>query len=224
MKILRYLTWFGEDAIHPGTILYTLAYAIQQVIDAVENGINYMVDQIYLMTATGEWLDRWAWDLARLRRQTLESDEAFRARLILTLFRVRVIRKAIRQAVKTIAGRYPVEIFEPIRDTAYWNAGFFYVPKQEEDTAAATDGSGVYCARLGTLEDTSYTGYVRVRLAGDYRGGAGLSYFNAAAFYGRSFFFSSTVDTKRALTRDDVLTAVHLVQPAGTQVFVEFLQ
>lgn len=224
MKILRYLTWFGEEAIQPGTILYAFAYAVQKVIDAVESGINYMTDQIYLMTATGEWLDRWAWDLARLRRQALESDEAFRARLILTIFRVRVIRKAIRQAVKTITGRDPVEIFEPIRDTAYWDAGFFYVPKQAADTAAANDGSGVYCARLGTQEDTSYTGYVRVRLPGDYRGGAGLSYFDSACFSDVGFYFSSTTDTKRAITRDDVLAAVHLVQPAGTQVFVEFIQ
>jgi hypothetical protein len=224
MKILNYLTWFGEEAIQPGTVLYITASAIQRVVDAVEAGINSMTKQIYLTTATGEWLDRWGWDLARLRRQPLESDEAFRARIILTLFRVRGIRKSIRQAIQIITGRDPVEIFEPIRDTAYWNASFFYTPKQEVDIAAAIDGSGVCCARLGTQEDTSYTGYVRVRLAADYRGGAGLSYFDSLAFYSRGFYMASTLDTKRALTRDEVLNAVHLVQPAGTQVFVEFIQ
>ena len=224
MKILEYLKWFGEEAIKPGTVLYTLATAVQTVIDAVETGIAFLIDQIYLMTATGTWLDRWGWDLARLKRQPLESDEAFRTRLILTLFRIKGIRKSIRQAIKTLTGKDPVEIFEPIRDTAYWNAGFFYVPEQEKDTAAASDGGGVYCARLGTQEDTSYTGYVRVRLAADYRGGAGLSYFDSRCFVDAGFFFSSTTDTKRAITRDDVLNAVHLVQPAGTQVFVEFIQ
>ncbi|MDF2568613.1 MAG: hypothetical protein K0R55_217 [Sporomusa sp.] len=224
MKILNYLTWFGEEATKPGTALYDLAYGIQLVVDAVETGIWSMVKQIYLMTATGEWLDRWGWDLARLRRQSLENDEAFRARILLTLFRVRGIRKSIRQAVQIITGRDPIEIFEPIRDTAYWNAGFFYTPKQDFDTAAATDGSGTYCARMGTNEDVSYTGYVRVRLAADYRGGAGLSYFDSLAFYSRGFYISSTLDTKRNVTRDEVLNAIHLVQPAGTQVFVEFIQ
>jgi hypothetical protein len=224
MKILNYLTWFGEEAIQPGTVLYITASAIQRVVDAVEAGINSMTKQIYLMTATGEWLDRWGWDLARLRRQSLEGDDAFRARIILTLFRVRGIRKSIRQAIQIITGRDPVEIFEPIRDTAYWNAGFFYTPKQEVDIAAAADGSGVYCARLGTQEDTSYTGYVRVRLAADYRGGAGLSYFDSLSFYSRGFYMASALDAKRALTRDEVLNAVHLVQPAGTQVLVEFIQ
>jgi hypothetical protein len=224
MKILRYLTWFGEDALKPGTLLYMFAYAVQTVIDAVENGINYFINQIYLMTASGEWLDRWAWDFARLKRKSAETDEAFRARLLLTLFRVRGIRKSIRQAVKVITGRDPVEIFEPIRDTAYWNAGFFYVPKQEKDTAAAADGSGVYCARMGTQEDTSYTGYVRVRLAADYHGGAGLSFYNAGYFGDVGFYFSSVTNTERAVSREDVLNAIHSVQPAGTEVWVEFIQ
>lgn len=224
MKILQYLKWFGEDAVKPGTVLYILSNGIQRVVDAVLNGINSMINQIYLMTATGQWLDRWGWDLARLRRQSLESDEAFRTRIVLTLFRIKGIRKSIKQAVIIATGKDPIEIFEPIRDTAYWNAGFFYTPKQEVDVSAATDGSGVYCARLGTNEDTTYTGYVRVRLTGDFRGGAGLSYFDYLAFCNRKFYFSSTIDTKRALTRDEIVQAVHLVQPAGTQVFVEFLQ
>ncbi|GMB00933.1 hypothetical protein [Pelosinus sp. IPA-1] len=224
MKIIEYLKWFGEDAIKPGTVLYITAATIQTIVDAVESGITYLINQIYLMTATGIWLDRWGWDLARLRRQTLESDEAFRTRIILTLFRIKGIRKSIKQVIKISTGNDPIEIFEPIRDTAYWNAGFFYTPKQEADTAAATDGTGVYCARMGTSQDTTYTGYVRVRLAGDYHGGAGLSYFDSLVFTSRMFFFSSTVDTKRALTRDDIANAVHLVQPAGTQIFVEFLQ
>ncbi|GMB00228.1 hypothetical protein [Pelosinus sp. IPA-1] len=224
MKILQYLQWFGEDAVKPGTVLYALASGVQRVIDAIQTGINFMTDQIYLTTATGEWLERWAWDLARLRRLPLESDDAFRSRIILTLFHARGIRKSIRQAIQIITGNDPVEIFEPIRDTAYWNAGFFYTQKQDVDTAAAIDGSGVYCARVGTKEDTSYTGYVSVRLAGDYHGGAGLSYFDSLAFQNCGFFFSSIVDTKRALTREAVLNAIHMVQPAGSQVFVKFIQ
>lgn len=224
MKILEYLKWFGEEAVKPGTVLYTLAVAIQSVLDAVEQGITYLINQLYLMTATGDWLDRWGWDLAHLKRQPFETDDAFRQRVLLTLFRVRVIRKAIRQAIQIVTGREPVEIFEPIRDTAYWGAGFFYTPRQEADTAAATDGSGIYCARAGTQEDTSYTGYIRVRLAADYRGGAGLSYFDAQCFYDSGFFSSSAADTKRAVSRNEVLNAVHLVQPGGTRIFIEFIQ
>lgn len=224
MKILQYLKWFGESVLAQGTILYSMAYAIQQVFSAIDTGLTFLTKQIYLLSATDEWLDRWGWDLARLRRQTLESDEAFRTRIILTLFKVKGIRKSIRQAVNILTGKDPVEMFEPIRDTAYWNAVFFYTPKQDADTAAATDGSGVYCARLGTSGDTSYTGYVRVRLAADYHGGAGLSYFDSKCYSDSGFYFSSATDTKRAITRDDVLNTIHLVQPAGTEIFVEFIQ
>lgn len=223
MKILKYLTWFGEDAIKPGTALYSLAYGMQMALDAVDSSIAYMTNQIYLASATGVWLDMWGADLAKLQRKPGESDDAYRTRIILSLFRVKVIRKAIIKAVETVTGRKPVEIFEPIRDTAYWNAGYFVAPKQV-DVSAAEDGSGVYAARLGTKEDTSHTGYVRVRLAADYKGGAGLSYFRAECFFSRGFYFSSVADEKRAVTRNEVLDMIHLVQPAGTEIKVEFIQ
>lgn len=223
MKILKYLTSFGEDAIKPGSVLYILVYAVEKVLDAIKTAIDYMTDQIYLSTTTGIWLDMWGKDLAKLTRKVQESDEAFRARIILTLFRKKVIRKAIIQAVEIITGRPPVEIFEPIRDTAYWNARYFITPKQV-DVSAANDASGVYAARMGTQEDTSYTGYVRVRLAADYTGGAGLSYFDAACFYDRGFYLSAVADKKRAITRKEVLDAVELIQAAGTEVKIEFIQ
>lgn len=223
MKILRYLKWFGEDAIKPGTALYSLAYGVQKVLDTIDSAIVYMTDQIYLATATGIWLDMWGRDLAKLQRKPGEFDDDYRMRIILALFRVKVIRKAIIKAVEIVTGRKPVEVFEPIRDTAYWNAGYFVAPKQV-DVSAAEDGSGVYAARLGTKEDTSHTGYVRVRLAADYIGGAGLSHFRAECFGNSGFYLSALSDRKRAVTRNEVLDMLQLVQAAGTEVKVEFIQ
>jgi hypothetical protein len=51
-----------------------------------------------------------------------------------------------------------------------------------------------------------------------------MAFLPLLAFYSRGFYAASTLDTKRALTREDVLNAVHLVQDAGTQIFVEFIQ
>lgn len=223
MKILKYLTWFGEDAIKQGTALYSLAYGAQKILDEIDAAIQAMTDQLYLSTATGVWLDMWGEDLAKLRRKPGESDDAYRTRIILTLFRVKVIRKAIIKAVETVTGRKPVEVFEPIRDTAYWNAGYFITPKQT-DVSAADDGSGVYAARMGTADDTSYTGYVRIRLAADYVGGAGLSYFQANCFGDSGFYLSAAADKKSAVTRGEVLDMVRLVQPAGIEIKVEFIQ
>ncbi|MDR1701333.1 MAG: hypothetical protein LBR56_00995 [Sporomusaceae bacterium] len=223
MKILQYLTWFGEDAIKRGTILYSLAYAVQTVLDAIEAKVNYLTKQIYLMSAEGEWLDRWAWDLARLKRKPLEGDEVFRMRLILALLRIRNIRKSIIQVIKIMTGAPPVEIFEPIRDTAFWNRGYFFIPKRQIDVAAATDGSGAYCARTGTSADTSHTGYVRVRLAADYHGGAGISHYDSLDTYDSKISASSITDIKKGITKNEIVEAVYAVQPAGTRIFVEFI-
>lgn len=224
MKILKYLTWFGEGAIQPGTALYSLAHGIQAAFDELQDMTDYMTKQIYLTSASGSWLDLWGRDLAELSRKPGESDADYRDRIILTLFRVKVTRKAIIQAVEIVTGNKPVEVFEPIRDTAYWNACYFFSNRTAADVSAADDGCGAYVARLGGKSDTSYSGYVRVRLAADYIGGAGLSYFNAGCYSGRGFYLSGVSDSKRSITRGEVLDAVELIQPAGVEIKIEFIQ
>lgn len=261
MKILKYLQWFGEKAIKRSTVLYAIASGIQSVVDAIENGIISMTNQIYLMTATGKWLDRWGWDLARVRRQLLESDDAFRVRILLKLFRVKGTRRSVREAVHLITGSYPVEIFEPIRDTAYWNAGFFSIPRPSRDVndffsfydndffdagriwlseydkptleaavrlpvssnvSAAQDGTGNYCARFGSGEDSSYTGFVKVYSPEATVGGDQLSFYDSLAFLNATQFYGAA--KRREIRQEDILQAVYAVKPTGTCVFVEFIQ
>ena len=98
-RILQYLTWLGDSAIEKGTVLYTLAKAAITAIDEFNGNVDAMTDQIYLRTATGEYLDRWGWDLVRLKRKYMEDDDSFRGRIIVEMLRLYGTRQAIIQAI-----------------------------------------------------------------------------------------------------------------------------
>lgn len=217
----KYLRWFGEVGKDtPG--LNTLIDAIQGCLDQFKQLFEYMVDQLYLGTASGIWLDRWGWSLARLRRMPGENDNAFRARIL--LFREKCTRKAIREIIKNLTGWYPVELYQPVRDSAYWNSGFFYTPKTEKDVSAATDGTGQYVTRMGTKQDTSFEGIVRVQLPAGKRLGRGTTFLNAGYFLSAGAYIPSRSEVTYKICKNDVLEGVRRVQVCGSKVLVEFVE
>jgi len=219
--VRRYLGWFGEIGKNT-PVLNTLIDGIQWCLDSFKKLCDYMIDQLYLATASGQWLDRWGWSLARLRRMSGENDNAFRARIL--LFRERCTRKAIREIIKTLIGRYPVELYQPVRDSAYWNTGFFYTLRTDQDVSAAEDGTGQYVARLGTKQDTSFEGIVRVRLPAAERLGQGTAFWSAGYYLDAGAYISSLNTAIYKVRKNDVLDIIRRVQVCGTRILVEFIE
>lgn len=221
-RILQYLTWLGDSAIEKGTVLYTLAKAATTAIDEFNGNVDVMTDQIYLKTATGEWLDRWGWDLVRLKRKYMEDDDSYRGRIIVELLRLYGTRQAIIKILTDLTGEKPVEVFEPIRDTAYNNAGIFLMPAGDNMVSAAADGSGRYVARLGSkTKDSSFTGYIRIKHTETSALSAGLFFYDADYMDAGTFTLPAT--RKQNLSRAEIMDAVQMIIVAGTQVYIEFL-
>lgn len=221
MRILEYLRTFGEDVLQAGYAIYSLASAAEQGADDADNGISSMSDQIYLKTATGTYLDRWAWDLLKIKRKPLEADIAFRSRVMQSLFLANGTRTAIREIIKLLTGHYPTEILEPVRDTAYFNAGFYLTSGHAGNVNAVSDGEGPYCAKMGSKVQSPYVGYVKVQLPGKMVGGAGLSYYTGREYLDAKAWASDGSNSQRLITIDDLCEAIAMVKPAGTQVFLE---
>ena len=221
-RILQYLTWLGDSAIEKGTVLYTLAKAAITAIDEFNGNVDAMTDQIYLKTATGEYLDRWGWDLVRLKRKYMEDDDSYRGRIIVELLRLYGTRQAIIKILTDLTGEKPVEVFEPIRDTAYNNAGIFLMPAGDNMVSAAADGSGRYVARLGSkTKDSSFTGYIRIKHTETSALSAGLFFYDADYMDAGTFTLPAT--RKQNLSRAEIMDAVQMIIVAGTQVYIEFL-
>jgi len=219
-RMMQYLNWLGDSAKTKGGAIWLYAKMVTSACDAAIADIDSYKKQIYLKSASGEYLDRWGEDLVQLKRKYNENDESYRARILLEMFREYSTRRALVSLVKDITGFPPVEVFEPVRDTAYWGAGIFAVPKGG-DMSAANDGTGKYCARLGSSQDTSYTGYVRVRLTENVLASIGLYFHDVDYLDAKTMMLPGkrNIDMSRA----EFLQAVRKIIPAGTQVFVQFV-
>lgn len=224
MRLLDYLIWLGEVALKPNKVFHTLAKVADKLIKDYYESVLEGTKQIFLMTATGKWLDRWGWDFVRLRRRFGEDDDSYRMRILQALFRLRATRRALWQVIQYTLKKPPIELYEPIRDSAFWDFGDFYLSQAERNQpnlSAAIDGSGHYCGRFGTLGDTSFTGRVRVNLPESSTIGAGLQFFNGLDFYDRGAFLLSG-KRQRLPLQSEFLNLIEETITTGTQVSVEF--
>jgi hypothetical protein len=114
--------WFGDSASTPFLqgILNGLAYCHA----VVASWIAYARLQIRLKTATGEFLDILCKDFlgTRIYRRTGETDNAFRARILLEILRPRTTRASVTEIITQLTGNPPL-IIEPANasDCAAYN-------------------------------------------------------------------------------------------------------
>lgn len=222
MKILEYLKSFGEEVLQLGSTLYALAAGFTRIFTDFEAAVNDRINQIYLMTASSTYLDRWGWNMVRLRRKPLEDDERFRWRIIREMFTAYSTRKGICKVIKGLTGQYPVEIFEPVRDSAYLDAGFYMVEERRQDSCAAGDGTGTYCARIAEDQWLPYRSYVKVQNPGFFVGGGNLSFTEALQYIDNETWISDETESRRVLTLEEVCDALADAKVWGTRVFLEY--
>jgi hypothetical protein len=113
-------SWFSDSAKTQGGILYALLKAFANGLDYVEAGAAYVKAQTRIGTATDDNLEKIAFDFFgdNFDRRSGEPDESYRSRIIQELFRDKVTRQAIIDAVESL-GCQVVEFYEP------WIDGFF---------------------------------------------------------------------------------------------------
>lgn len=212
LRALLPTTWF------PGVAL---------ILDALLNGIAYAMSFAYSLwayaklqtrvaTATDGWLDMIAWDFfgASVLRAPGQSDDSFRIRIIINLFRGKGTRPAMAQVLKDVTGRAPI-IFEPSRPA---------------DTGALNSPTSAgYCgvARMGSMA-VPYTAMITAFRPIATGGSAGAAYCQApsqsalntplAASYTNSGTYTSS-----SASDADIFAAVDAVKPVGTVMWVAII-
>lgn len=197
--------WFGDTSPVLDAHLAGDAIALQEVFALLE----YVRAQTRVRTATGEWLDLIAYDFFGfdLQRKTEESDDAYRARVLSSLARPRITRKAISDAIQMLTGAAPV-IFEPQRslDTgAYDVAGWAY------------GVNGGYGARLPMQSFI----VVRDAQGAQYRSTAADGY-NTIGGYGVDDTGYLEADQRFSSVQQQVLDLINSVKALGALVWVRF--
>ena len=196
--------WFGQGS---NPVVDALLQGYGWAISTAYGFLAYARTQSRIRTATGGWLDLISADFfgRRLTRKFNQSDDAFRARILAALFRQRVTREGVRQAVVALTGISPF-IFEPRRpqDTGGYGVACGYgaaggygsvvLPGQAFVIAQRPTGEGVAVV----------TGY------GQPAGGYGVG----AAEY-------VTLSQQQDAVQDaDIFAAVNDARPAGAIVWV----
>lgn len=222
MSVLDYLKSFGEEVLQSGSNLFALANGADKATGDAAQAIINATPQLYLKTAGGSYLDRWAWDLLKMRRKPLESDESLRARLLASLYIANGTRWAIKQALINLLGTAPIEIWEPVRDGAFFNCGYYMVDAR--DLAATSDQDGItsYCARVG-VQNGEYSGYIKIRMPGGQAASSTLAFYDGGYYGDADTFIGYGGDPSRLVTIDDVCGTIAAVKQAGTAVYLELI-
>lgn len=107
-------SWFGDTPTNESAALSGFA----SIASGIYNLIAFAKLQMRRLTASGMFLDLYAYDYLRLTtlRRTGEADDLWRARIGKEILRERVTRNGVSQAVSDLVGKTPI-IFEP------WNTG-----------------------------------------------------------------------------------------------------
>lgn len=102
--------WFTEDS----PTLKAVVSAAARSLSWCYSLYLYAREQTRIRSATGGWLDLAAWDFfgPRLIRSAGLSDEQFRRKITIALFRAAGTRQAISELIKELTGS-PPRIFEP---------------------------------------------------------------------------------------------------------------
>lgn len=201
--------WFGDSTPILDALLTGVAYALSFVYSLWA----YAKLQTRIKTATDGWLDMIAADFfgTMLLRSLGQSDDSFRNRILINLFRERATRPAMVKVLQEITGRTPI-IFEPNRplDTGAMNA-----PK-----------SPGYCgvARMGSMA-VPYTAMItafRPQATGVAAGGAFCRAPKVSALNTpRATSYTSSLSLVNQSASDaDIYAAVAAVKPVGTVMWV----
>lgn len=209
--------WFEDNNHNLDAALSGMAYCF----DHIQALIDYAALQTRIRTMTDSWLDLMCFDFLgdTFGRRGL-SDNSFRAAIIARIFREKVTRKAVRDVIFEMTGREP-RIFEPgnpadilggyeislgLNTYGYYGSDnypyqcFITIYRPSVQGVVPTAAIAGYNTDPGGYYDTLYTQNV-----GSWSAWAGEDGITLQ------------------LGDSDILDAINAVKPAGTILWVEFL-
>ncbi|AOY90394.1 hypothetical protein BKK79_20040 [Cupriavidus sp. USMAA2-4] len=203
--------WFGDEADTP---------ILNGVLQGLANGaayayglISYARLQTRIKTAVDGWLDMIAADFFgdSLLRAASQSDDSFRARIILNLFRERATRAGLIRVLQDLTGRTPV-VIEPTRPA---DTGAYGVP---------TSGYG-YAGAYGSLSMSFQAFVIAFRPAGTgIPNVAGYGVSTAAYATPSQAECASLSMIQGGVADADIYAAIDNVKPVGTIVWTSVVQ
>lgn len=207
LKALLPNGWFRDQTPVLDAVLAGIAAALAQLYGL----IAYARRQTRVLTATDGFLDVISLDFfgGTLPRKTLESDAAFRRRILAQLLLEKGTRQGMIKALILLTGRTPL-IFEPGRPQ---DAGTYSSGKAAYNTAGA----------YGSVElpyQIFITAYRPTAQVTSNRRG----YNNANAAYNeKSTFYTSLAELAASVTDQDIYDMIAAVKPEGTVAWVRIL-
>jgi hypothetical protein len=203
IKALLPFRWFPDSTPVLDALLSGPAWALAQIFALIQ----YAQLQTRIATATDGFLDLISYDFfgTSLLRRLQETDNAFRTRILATLFRPKATRQGMIDALVNLTGRTPI-IFEPARP-------------------ADTGGYGVACGYgvaggWGSLQYPAQAFITAFRPAGS--GIPNVAGYNSSyGSYGGGFsMWASLAQVTGAVTDADIMAMIDATKAAGTRMWV----
>ena len=207
------LNWWGKEHRNLDSILAAFVdtgfFHYQQYL--------YVSLQTRIKTATDVNLDIISSDFLgdELPRRAQETDDSFRARILATLLREKATRRAMKNAIFNLTGRYP-RIFEPWNST---DCGGYndYTALAYNTIGSYGSGSFAYQAFIDVYVDpyqgmSSYSGY------NNYFGGYGSFGGLADLWYGGESII------KTIISDQDIYKLINLTKVFGTIIWTRIIR
>lgn len=198
--------WFGSDSPLLDALLQGLASASAFVYSLYV----YARLQTRIKSATDGWLDMIAADFfgTALQRSANQSDESFRAKIIVNLFRERGTRNAIVRVLTDLTGRAPT-IYEPQRPM---DTGAYSAPSSGYGLAGSYGSMLIPYQAFVVAYRQASSGIPNVAGYGISTGGYGVA---SQADY------ASILQVIGFISDADIYAAIDSVKPAGTTVWTK---
>lgn len=204
--------WFGPPGIAPPVLRIPMAMG-GWVASWVHDLIIFVRRQSRIKTATGGWLDLIAYDFFgnRVRRKLAQTDEAFRRRILIEMFRRRNTRPAMISALKDLTGFEP-RIFEPARP---------------QDTGGIGIAGGMGIGVSGAIGTIGQPGEVYIDVYRTPEAGianvAGIGMSVGGIGVASRLVISDLSQVRGALTDEDIRAAVVATRAEGIRVWMRVL-
>lgn len=142
--------------------LWEKLYPIARLLQETDNDIDRALEQMYLTTTRGSWLEYWA-SFFGLRRSIGENDDTLRRRIFLTFMNIKTNDVAIEELINySVHGKVKIEDYIPAKFLIYTTPEYMDEAGIIRSIVDSIKGAGIdYLLYYRTTEDEHYKSYLQ---------------------------------------------------------------